>query len=103
MKTHPHISDLPMLEAAGPAVLQRLMPLASELESALKETDLVVGVNYRGGAMVHALRMAMPIIFFLTENEAMLRRPDYPYDTFHEGTLVAGMLMISGISSADSS
>lgn len=89
VKTHPHISDLPMLEAAGPAVLQRLMPRASELESALKETDLVVAVNYRGGAMVHAFRMAMPIIYFLAEKEPMLRRPDYPYDTFLEGTAVA--------------
>ena len=89
VKVHPYISDLEMIEAAGPQVAERLMPPASELESALKETDLVIAVNYRGGAMVHALKMAKPIIYFLAEKEAMLKREDFPYDTFQDGTVLA--------------
>lgn len=89
IKVHPHISDIEMLEAAGPAVLQELMPRDSELESALNETDVVVAVNYRGGAMVHALKMAKPIVYFLAEKEEMLQRPDFPYDTYQDGTVIA--------------
>ncbi len=39
--------------------------------------------------MVHALKMAKPIIYFLTERDPMLARPDYPYDTFEGGTVIA--------------
>ncbi len=89
VKVHPQISDLEMIEAAGSAVMEKLLPRASELEPALNETDLVVAVNYRGGALVHVLKMAKPVIYFLTEKEAMLKRSDYPYDTFLGGMAVA--------------
>ncbi len=88
IKVHPHISDLDMIRAAGEEVEKRLMPLRSDLHSALESADLVVAVNYRGTALIHAIRAGKSIAYFLTENEALRGRQDYPFNLLEEATTV---------------
>jgi hypothetical protein len=89
IKVHPFISDLEMLEAAGEEVRNKMAPRDSDLHSVLLETDLVVGINYRGTALMHAMLSGKPVVSLLTEKDPLLNRTDYRYDTFEEGTVVA--------------
>lgn len=89
IKTHPHISDKEIIEAAGSEVVRLLLPLKSDLHTALERADLVVGVNYRGTALIHAMKAEKPVIQLLTEWPALERRADFPYHILEEGTTVA--------------
>lgn len=89
IKVHPFISDLEMLEAAGEEVRNKVAPLDSDLHSALEETDLVVAINYRGTALMHAMLSGKPVVSLLTEKDPLLNRADFRYDPFEEGTVVA--------------
>lgn len=88
IKVHPHISDLEILEAAGSEVAEHLMPLSSDLLTALESADLVVGINYRGTALIHAMRAGKPIIQLLTESPLLWDRPDFPFGILEDGTTV---------------
>ena len=68
--------------------LHKMMPADSDLHSALQEADLVVGINYRGTALIHAMLASKPVVSFLTEKAPMLDRRDWPYDMFDEGVAV---------------
>jgi len=89
IKVHPSNSDLEIIEAAGGAVAAKVMPIASDLRFALNETDLVVAINFSGTAVIHCLLVGKPVIFFVTEKEPMLKRPDIPRDLFAAGTTIA--------------
>lgn len=89
IKTHPHISDMEIIQAAGNKVMQLLLPLKSDLHTALERADLVVGLNYRGTALIHAMKAEKPVIQVLTEWPALERRADFPYHILEEGTTVA--------------
>jgi len=88
IKVHPGTTDLDMISLAGEEVEKRLLPLESELKSALAETDLVVAVNYSGTALVHALRYERPVIQILTEADPILDHSGMPYHLFREGVTV---------------
>jgi hypothetical protein len=66
-----------------------MAPRDSDLHSVLLETDLVVGINYRGTALMHAMLSGKPVVSLLAEKDPLLNRADYRYDTFEEGTVVA--------------
>jgi hypothetical protein len=89
IKTHPHISDMEIIESAGNNVIPLLLPLKSDLHTALERADLVVGLNYRGTALIHAVKAGKPVIQLLTEWPALERRADFPYHILEEGTTVA--------------
>lgn len=89
IKVHPHIFDLEIIEAAGSEVATNLLPRGSNLHAALESSDLVVGVNYRGTALFHAMRAGKPIIQLLTESPQLWDRPDFPFDILEDGETVA--------------
>lgn len=67
IKVHPGYPDLELIAAASARLLQRVLPPNYGLKSALRQTDLVVALNYCGSALVHALRAEKPVIFFWTD------------------------------------
>lgn len=89
IKVHPHISDLEILEAAGSEVTSRVLPLKSDLHAALESADLVVGLNYRGTALIHAMGAGKPIVQLVTEPSPLWNRPDFPFEILRDGSAVA--------------
>lgn len=86
IKLHPNNPDLEIIEAAGSRVRDKVMPLATELRFALKNTDLVVAINFEGTALIHCMLMGKPVISFETEKKPMSKRPDIPRGLFRDGT-----------------
>ncbi len=64
IKTHPHYTDEGLLAAAGAPVLDARLPPDADLHATLRETDLVVGLNYYGSALAHVIRIGVPTVFF---------------------------------------
>jgi len=89
IKVHPNNSDMEIIEAAGNGVASKVMPVDSELRSALEDADLVVATNFAGTSIMHCMLLGKPVIFFVTEKEPMLKRPDIPFDLFAGGMTVA--------------
>lgn len=83
IKVHPGYPDWEIFAVVGGRLRQKVLPANSELRAVLKETDLVVAVNYYGSALIHALRSGKPIIFLCTTRQVPVR------DLFHpSGTVV---------------
>ncbi len=74
IKVHPHYSDLDIIASAAPDLCERVLPRRADLHSVLQETDLVVGVNYEGSALAHALRAGKPSVVFLTLEKPLVER-----------------------------
>jgi hypothetical protein len=89
VKVHPANSDLEIIEAAGPDVLQRVLPVNSDLEHALRETDLVIAVNSRGTVLIHCMINGKPVLALNTEPHSLVRRTDMLTDLFSSGTTPA--------------
>lgn len=63
-KGHPGWPDTELFEAAGVKVATSLFPASARLGPLLAAADLVIAVNYCGGALVHALRAGKPVLLF---------------------------------------
>lgn len=79
-KVHPGFSELELFNATGENTSEKLLPIDSELNSILNETDLVIGVNYYGSALFHALESITPFIFF--NNDELFERSLLQRDSF---------------------
>ena len=88
LKIHPRYSDLGIITAASPDLLSRLLPPESDLKQLLDETDLFIATNYMGSALVPVLLAGKPVIYFLTESEVLLARPDWNLTLLMEGTTI---------------
>ncbi len=88
LKVHPQYSDLGIISAASADLRSRLLPPESDLKQLLGETDLFLAVHYMGTALVPVLLAGKPVIYFLTEPEVMLGRPDWNLTLLMEGTLL---------------
>ena len=82
IKVHPGYPDLELFAVVGDRLRQKVLPENSELQAVLKETDLVVALNYYGSALIHVLGSGKPIIFFTT------RQVPFSFDLFHPAGLV---------------
>jgi hypothetical protein len=82
IKVHPGYPDLELFAVVGDRLRQKVLPVNSELQAVLKETDLVVALNYYGSALIHVLGSGKPIIFFTT------RQVPVSFDLFHPAGLV---------------
>ncbi len=89
VKVHPYFHDLAMMAVVGSEVTDKIMPLASDLNTALREADLVVAVNYYGSALIHAFRACKPVVCFLTVHEKLVTSKLNFFDLFTSGTAVA--------------
>jgi hypothetical protein len=67
IKGHPKYPELELFAAVSSTLPEKVLPPDSELKSVLRQTDLVVAVNYCGSALVHALRAGKAVIFFWTD------------------------------------
>jgi len=67
-KVHPNYSELELFNALGEDVLKDLLPTDAELQPVLDQADLVIGVNYIGSALVHALKCEKPYISFINDD-----------------------------------
>lgn len=85
LKVHPYYSDLQIIDSAGSNLRSLVLPLDADLNSMLDKADLVIAVNYTGTALIHAFRLAKPVIALMTESPSLLKRPDVPYDLFSRG------------------
>lgn len=65
-KAHPGWPDTELFDAAG-IDARVVFPAATRLESVLARADLVIAVNYCGGALVHAVRCGKPVVLFWRE------------------------------------
>jgi hypothetical protein len=63
-KANPAWPDMDLFEAAGIDVRGPVFPAATRLGPLLAAADLVIAVNYCGGALVHALRASKPVVLF---------------------------------------
>jgi len=88
LKIHPRYSDLGIITAASPDLLSKLLPPESDLKQLLDETDLFIATNYMGSALVPVLLAGKPVIYFLTESEVLLARPDWNLTLLMEGTTI---------------
>jgi hypothetical protein len=89
LKVHPSFSDLPMIAAASPELMARVVPADADLHEVLKETDLVVAVNYYGSALIHALRAGKPVLYLLTVQESLAESRLNLFWLFRDATEVA--------------
>ncbi len=92
LKAHPIFSDRELFAAAGTGILAKLMPLNSELRSALRETDIVIAVNCASSSLVHTFREGKPVIFFWTDELIGKVEPNTNAELFLPG----GTLVRSG-------
>lgn len=89
VKVHPKFSDLGIMAAAGDSLRKKVLPTNSDLHSVLKESDVVVALNYVGTALIHVLCSGKPVICFITESDPLLKRTDIDFRRFLPGaTLV---------------
>jgi len=75
-KGHPQYPDLPLYELVDNRLQAQLVKPDAELSELLKQTDLVVALNYCGTALVHTLKAKVPVLLFW--NDPMIGRSD-PY------------------------
>lgn len=67
-KVHPFFSELELFRAAGGDAVKNVLPTDTQLQSVLEETDLVIGVNYFGSALFHALKNNNSIILYCNDD-----------------------------------
>lgn len=67
MKVHPFFSELELFKALGKETINNVLPTDTQLKPVLDETDLVIGVNYFGSALFHALKNNKPVILFVND------------------------------------
>jgi hypothetical protein len=89
LKVHPHFHDLPMIAAVGSALATRVMPLGSDLHTALERADLVVAINYYGSALIHAYRACKPVLCFFTVQEKIVQSELNHFSLFAPGAAMA--------------
>lgn len=73
-KVHPYSSELELFYALGRDTFNALLPVESELQPILNETDIVIGANYNGSVITHALLNLKPVV--LLNNDKLFDR-DY--------------------------
>jgi len=66
-KVHPGFSELELFSASASETYEKLLPINSNLLSILDETDLVIGINYSGSALIHVLNHKKPYINFIND------------------------------------
>lgn len=71
-KVHPGYPELELFYAANIPVEQKILPINSETESVLEETDLIFGVNYYGSALIQVLKNKKPFINYINDEPYML-------------------------------
>lgn len=85
IKTHPAATDVDFVDAVAPCLINSVLPANANLEAALEEADVVIGVNYTGSAYVHATSAGKPTIHFVTEPEPLEMKETYKMCLFDEG------------------
>ena len=83
IKVHPAFPELPLFAAAADGLADKVLPANTALASALEDTDLVVGLNYFGSALIHGIQAGRPLVHFLTH-------PPANYDPAAQHFLPAG-------------
>ncbi len=66
-KVHPNISELELFNALGDSVKKHLLPIDSELQSVLGDSDVVIGINFMSSAYIHALNNDKVVIALLND------------------------------------
>ena len=89
LKVHPWIPDKGIIVASSTALKEKILHPNTDLQDVLNRTDLVVGLNYSGSALVYAVRNHKPVILFLTENSLTFERHLYDFDMFRNAVEVA--------------
>lgn len=67
VKAHPHYPDLDLYPPVSDELAGKVLPPNSELGVVIRDTHLVVAVNYSYVAAFHALRAGRPVLFFWTD------------------------------------
>lgn len=93
LKLHPGTPDLASISLAAPGLVDNLLPLQSDLQEVLTQTDLLVAVNiYSGSILVNALRAGIPVIFLWTDQTRLAKiekiDPLFPELFFPAGIVV---------------
>lgn len=92
IKVHPKYTDVELFGTVSNRLSDNVLPPDSELKSVLKDTDLVVAVNYCGSALVHVLRAGKPLVLFWTDFLIGKVEPHAHADLFlPAGTLVRNL------------
>lgn len=86
---NPAFADLELFHSSEPRRVTKLHPVDASLEQLLPDADLVIALNYCGGALVHAIRAHKPILFFWSDRLTGKCAPT----TFGEWYLGAGELV----------
>jgi hypothetical protein len=62
IKPHPGWPDSELLRCLGSNIMELVAPSSADLGQLLSDADVVIAVNYVGGALVHAAKSHKPII-----------------------------------------
>ena len=84
VKPHPGYPDNALFSVVSGKFKKQVLPKDADLISILKETDLVVAVNCKTSAIMHVLRLKMPIVFFCTDQNVIERIIDSAREWFQD-------------------
>lgn len=66
IKTHPGWPEFEIIEMANPSLIDKACSPNTSLIDLLNKVDLVIGLNYMGGALNGCVRNNLPIVFYNT-------------------------------------
>lgn len=90
LKVHPGWGDVDIIAAVSYGLADKILPVSSDLISILRNTDLVIAVNYYGSALISVLRSGVPIIFLCTATKWIDSQAAASVDTFLAGGVFVG-------------
>lgn len=82
VKVNPGFPEIELASSISPSLTEKILPPDTELRAVVERADLIVAVNYFGGALVEVMRLAKPVLFLTTDRlTGAIKDVDPVFDT----------------------